>query len=1437
MKRIIIGVAFVLAFIFNPIAHAQTLPSSGLVSRYTLDTANINWANTTSEIKDSISSFSGDAIGLSSANALSLGRLNQGLTLSNNGFISLGQPAFALAPTNAYTVMAWIRLPVGATGGTIFSRALADPTQQQLNLAVVNGKLQATVGGTTNSATSTSLNTNVASGRWTLVALVNNGTSNTLYIDGIAKITASNGTATASGVDYLIGARRDTTNAYTASYFTGDIDDVSIFNRALTPTELAAAFGSATGLQTLTTINGMNAYVHLPSDYATTGAQKYPLIVFAPGAGEVGTNAASLLVYGPSYFVNKGDPMEFMVNGVLEKPIVISLQPTAGWPNTTILDNALTTIVNQYRVDTNRIYLTGLSMGGWWHDMYVTQSGTTFPNRPAAVVAMHAVVPDSDHPIPTFSLFANAGGKWWGIEGQNDGRKMDQIAAAMNAAVAGSGRYTQILATDPPTASTNGSTHCCWNNFYNPNYANQNETIYTWMLKQRKGGTVVTPNQPPTANAGTAQSITLPTTTATLTGSGTDSDGTIASYQWSQVSGPTTATITTPTTATTTVTSLTTAGTYTFGLIVKDNQGASSAQSTVSVTVSAQTVNQPPLANAGPDQSITLPTSTATLTGSGTDSDGTIASYQWSQVSGPTTATITTPTTATTTVTGLVQGSYTFRLTVTDNRGATATDDSILTVNSVTSSLVANAGPDQTISRINPVTTLNGSASTGNIVSYKWQLLTSVSDGSYGYISNPNQAVVTVHTLPYKVGGYTFRLTVTDASGATATDDVVVNVAWTTPLPPQKGDKGGWHFVTSATLATDRANTNNLANVGDYIIDGANDGYVINGKKTDIYLSQLNAPASYPGFTIGAGNKILIAPGIYDSVVLEFNQDIVKGASGNPAIITSWGQLEAQSMRIKNIRFTKITGKYVPGVSGSAAYPGHANGYAFSQGKYGIYINNNWSSVVAAGLNIAGEYTNDVEVEYVEAGNGTFSPLTIKDPSATALDYNNISVHDTYLHDTGGEGTYQGQTTADPVHLINGLRFYNNRLIRLGNEGIQIGQQGTNNEIYNNVIIMPATRFRSPFQESQYFGVQLGYRNGGNKFYNNIVLGAGEQLVSVIQTAKTGYPSNGLSNDITNNALQFGKGFIGNYIGEQSALAGVQYNFNDNVVGNFKFRADKVFKTTSPNAVNTQQLLRAGTNNQTVNMLNNIRDNTKTTMIANATTYNVANTTVMTTLPTFTFNSGYGVGFDYTNYDMWGDIIFDTWGDEYANQTSVRQGEPIVFNQGDMVFWMGKTYVSAVNNNTGHMPTGVSDQYWTKLTWTDGTKTYDYAPDDYREASTDYYRARNIGLLDTTSTIGARVATTPTTTAITPTPTTTTTVATPTTKTTSATATIKQGSTVTVTTTKLNVRETAGGVIIGTVVKGVTGSVLSEKTVKNVLWKQVAFKTGITGWVSATYLK
>lgn len=91
--------------------------------------------------------------------------------------------------------------------------------------------------------------------------------------------------------------------------------------------------------------------------------------------------------------------------------------------------------------------------------------------------------------------------------------------------------------------------------------------------------------------------------------------------------------------------------------------------------------NTPPVANAGNNQTVTLPTTSVTLHGSGTDTDGTITGYEWTQVSGPNDASILNPISAETEVLSLIEGTYVFNLEVTDNNGGTDSDTTQVQVN------------------------------------------------------------------------------------------------------------------------------------------------------------------------------------------------------------------------------------------------------------------------------------------------------------------------------------------------------------------------------------------------------------------------------------------------------------------------------------------------------------------------------------------------------------------------------------------------------------------------------------------------------------------------------------------------------------------------------------------------------------------------------------
>ncbi len=192
-------------------------------------------------------------------------------------------------------------------------------------------------------------------------------------------------------------------------------------------------------------------------------------------------------------------------------------------------------------------------------------------------------------------------------------------------------------------------------------------------------------NISPSCNAGVDRSITLPTNSITIPVGGavvSDSDGTIASQSWAQVGAtPSVATVSNSTTLTPTFSNLI-QGSYTFRLSATDNLGATCTDD-MNVTVSNG--NIPPVSDAGVDQSITLPSNSVSVSGSGSyDSDGAIISYAWTKTSGPATYTITAPSSMNTSITGLVAGTYVFQLVVTDNGtpGLTGSDTMTVTVSS-----------------------------------------------------------------------------------------------------------------------------------------------------------------------------------------------------------------------------------------------------------------------------------------------------------------------------------------------------------------------------------------------------------------------------------------------------------------------------------------------------------------------------------------------------------------------------------------------------------------------------------------------------------------------------------------------------------------------------------------------------------------------------------
>jgi hypothetical protein len=188
---------------------------------------------------------------------------------------------------------------------------------------------------------------------------------------------------------------------------------------------------------------------------------------------------------------------------------------------------------------------------------------------------------------------------------------------------------------------------------------------------------VTAPNLPPVANAGSNQSVASGVA-VTLDGSASvDPDGSIVAYQWVQTAGPTVS-LNNAGNVIASFKAPATTSTLSFQLTVTDNSGA---RSSANVTVNVTAPNLPPVANAGPDQTARRYFK-VTLNGSASsDPDGSIAHYQWTQLSGPSVKlngyATATPYFNASAKPGTV---YSFLLTVTDDRGATSSDSVNVTV-------------------------------------------------------------------------------------------------------------------------------------------------------------------------------------------------------------------------------------------------------------------------------------------------------------------------------------------------------------------------------------------------------------------------------------------------------------------------------------------------------------------------------------------------------------------------------------------------------------------------------------------------------------------------------------------------------------------------------------------------------------------------------------
>jgi plastocyanin len=256
-----------------------------------------------------------------------------------------------------------------------------------------------------------------------------------------------------------------------------------------------------------------------------------------------------------------------------------------------------------------------------------------------------------------------------------------------------------------------------------------------------------------------------------------DQDGNSLSYSWSIISVPggSLAALSSTSAVQPTFTA-DTAGNYVFQLVVNDGTTNSTAS-----TVTISTTNSAPVANAGPDQTVQFGATVQLDGSSSTDVDGNLLAYNWTLISAPagSAATLSGPATARPTFVIDRPGNYVAQLVVND--GVLSSIPSTVTVSTVNSLPVANAGASQTVAIASTVH-LDGSNSydvDGNPLMYRWAIL-SAPTGSNAAISNPTDIRPTF--VADRAGLYVVQLIVNDGTGDSVPSTMTVSTVNTPPV-------------------------------------------------------------------------------------------------------------------------------------------------------------------------------------------------------------------------------------------------------------------------------------------------------------------------------------------------------------------------------------------------------------------------------------------------------------------------------------------------------------------------------------------------------------------------------------------------------------------------------------------------------------------------------
>lgn len=216
--------------------------------------------------------------------------------------------------------------------------------------------------------------------------------------------------------------------------------------------------------QQITRTVELDYLLFLPEGYSSDATNKWPLMLFLHGAGERGTNLDLVTVHGPPKIVKAKKDFPF---------VLVSPQCPAEriWRDEELLA-LLDKVSAERNIDTNRIYLTGLSMGGYgsW------SLGTKYPERFAAIAPICGGGEQLPLLLPSAQMKAalKSLGIWAFHGGKDAVVPLEESQRMTNAAVRAG--CTDVKLTVYPEAG-----HDSWTQAYNE------PDIWAWFLAHQRG--------------------------------------------------------------------------------------------------------------------------------------------------------------------------------------------------------------------------------------------------------------------------------------------------------------------------------------------------------------------------------------------------------------------------------------------------------------------------------------------------------------------------------------------------------------------------------------------------------------------------------------------------------------------------------------------------------------------------------------------------------------------------------------------------------------------------------------------------------------------------------------------------------------------------------------------------------------------------------------